>query len=127
MHDSDNEDQGVCPVPKNYQSIFPRFVQKRIPDPDPGCKIPNQINPTQRQKDRCGRVMFPEMPYLPWAGPEGDEGPSSFVKRVNASFEYPALFAKGTITKGVPYKDTMGYFTPTETIGKLKYIYQINF
>ncbi|GJQ73710.1 DNAH3 [Trypoxylus dichotomus] len=67
--------------------------------------------------DKYGRQMEPELPWLPWAGPEDEPQPSFFVKRAYDSVEYPPLFAKKSWTKGVPHKDTYEFYKPSETIG----------
>lgn len=70
--------------------------------------------------DKYGRQMEPDLPWLPWAGPEDEPQPSFFVKRAYDSVEYPPLFAKKSWTKGVPHKDTYEFYKPSETIGKFK-------
>ncbi|KAI4456226.1 dynein heavy chain family protein [Holotrichia oblita] len=67
--------------------------------------------------DKYGRQMEPDLPWLPWAGPEDEPQPSFFVKRAYDSVEYPPLFAKKSWTKGVPHKDTYEFYKPSETIG----------
>lgn len=73
----------------------------------------------QPHYDKYGRRMPPEAPYLPFAGPEGDEGPSFLVQRVYKSMEYPPLFAKKSWTKAALQKDTYDYYKPSETIGTI--------
>lgn len=70
--------------------------------------------------DKYGRKVRPKLPWLPYAGPEGEPDASFLVKRAYESVEYPALFAKKSWTKGVFEKDTFEYYKPSESIGKTK-------
>lgn len=65
------------------------------------------------------RRRAPEVKFLPSTGPEGEKIPSHLVGKVYKLHEYPPLLASTkTWTKAVPFKDTLEYYKPTETIGK---------
>ncbi|XP_017770457.1 PREDICTED: dynein heavy chain 3, axonemal-like [Nicrophorus vespilloides] len=67
--------------------------------------------------DKYGRKVPPILPWMPKVAPYGEEPPSFFVKRAYDSVEFPPLFTKTSIQKGVPQKDIYEYFKPSETIG----------
>lgn len=62
---------------------------------------------------------FPNIPTLPEV-PER-EGASCFVRRYDRDVDYPPLIAKKSWTINMPYKYTMDFYKPSETIGNFYY------